>query len=471
MWNSSASLFRQARTRERAYRLALGMLGCLGRHTITGVLTATGREHLDWTSDYRFFSQARWTPEELFAPVLQSVLELVGSRSPLVVAIDDTNLRKTGTKIPGVSYRRDPMSPPFHTNLVRAQRFCQVSAMVPDLSLKGAARAIPIRFHHAPTPRKPWRTASAEEKREYRRLCRQNSLPLQAAQLLEGVREDLPSAHAGQQLIPVVDGSFCNGPFLKNIPEKTTVIGRIRKDAKLHALPQNQPAVGRRRVYGERLPTPHEIHLDDEIPWTPVKAFAAGRIHTFRVKQIKPVLWRKSGADMHLQLVAIKPLHYRIPGNDHLSYRHPAYLICTDPDLPLEKVIQYYLWRWDIEVNHRDEKQIIGVGQAQVRSPKAVDRVPAFAVAVYATLLLAGIRAQRNGGNVDPLTPPKWRRSKPRSRVPTQALLNHVRTQFWSDAIHSRPLSFSHFASLPIPGANHQKSQLPLESALQHVVN
>jgi hypothetical protein len=333
------------------------MLGCLGRHTLTGVLTATGRHHLDWTSDYRFFSQARWNPDELFAPVLQSVLELVEDSSPLVLAIDDTNVRKTGTKIPGVSYRRDPMSPPFHPNLVRAQRFCQVSAMVPDSTMKGAARAVPIRFHHVPTPRKPDRSASNEERRAYRRLCRQTSLPLQAGRFLDGVRQALPPSHAERQLIATVDGSFCNGPFLKGLPDRTTVIGRVRKDVKLYVLPTNQPSIGRRKVYGERLPTPREIHLDDGIPWTPVKAFAAGSIHTFHAKQIGPVLWRKTGADMRLQLIVIKPLHYRAPGNERLSYRHPAYLICTDPDLPLDKVIQYYLWRWDIEVNHRDRSK------------------------------------------------------------------------------------------------------------------
>jgi hypothetical protein len=471
VWNSAASPFRQARTRERAYRLALGMLGCLGRHTLAGVLTATGRHHLDWTSDYRFFSQARWNPDDLFAPVVQSVLELVEDSSPLVLAIDDTNLKKTGTKIPGVSYRRDPMSPPFQPNFVRAQRFCQVSAMVPDSTMKGAARAVPIRFHHVPTPRKPGRSASDEERRTYRRLCRQTSLPLQANQFLAGVQQALPAPHAGRQLIVTVDGSFCNGPFLKGLPDRATVIGRVRKDVKLHALPINQPSIGRRKVYGERLQTPREIHLDGSIPWTPVKGFAAGSIHTFHAKRVGPVLWRKTGADMPLQLIVIKPLHYRAPGNQRLSYRHPAYLICTDPDLPLDKVIQYYLWRWDIEVNHRDEKQIIGVGQAQVRSPKAVDRVPAFAVAVYATLLLAGIRAQRNGSKVDPLPPPKWQRSKPRSRIPTQALLNLVRAQIWGEAIDSRPLSFSNFASLPHPKTKQQKHQLPLAPALLYVVN
>jgi hypothetical protein len=47
----------------------------------------------------------------------------------------------------------------------------------------------------------------------------------------------------------------------------------------------------------------------------------------------------------------------------------------------VQKLVHYCLWRWDVEVNHRDEKQIIGVGQTQVWSPKSVDRQPAFAVA------------------------------------------------------------------------------------------
>ncbi|MBU0717952.1 MAG: hypothetical protein KJ749_06865, partial [Planctomycetes bacterium] len=59
--------------------------------------------------------------------------------------------------------------------------------------------------------------------------------------------------------------------------------------------------------------------------------------------------------------------------------------ICTDPDLPLDQLLQHYIWRWEIEVNHRDEKQIIGVGEAQVRGARSVERQPAFAVACYSS--------------------------------------------------------------------------------------
>ena len=56
----------------------------------------------------------------------------------------------------------------------------------------------------------------------------------------------------------------------------------------------------------------------------------------------------------------------------------PAYLICTNPDLPLQALHQAYLWRWDIEVNFRDEKTILGVGQAQVRSERCQPECPRF---------------------------------------------------------------------------------------------
>ena len=49
--------------------------------------------------------------------------------------------------------------------------------------------------------------------------------------------------------------------------------------------------------------------------------------------------------------------------------------------------------RWQIEVNHREEKTVIGVGQAQVWTQNAVTREPAFAVAAYSLAKLAALEA------------------------------------------------------------------------------
>jgi hypothetical protein len=50
-----------------------------------------------------------------------------------------------------------------------------------------------------------------------------------------------------------------------------------------------------------------------------------------------------------------------------------------------------YLARWELEVNFRKDKSVVGVGQAQVRVPQAVQRAPQFQASCYATLLWCSI--------------------------------------------------------------------------------
>ncbi len=80
-------------------------------------------------------------------------------------------------------------------------------------------------------------------------------------------------------------------------------------------------------------------------------------------------------------------------------------------------VLQAYFDRWQIEVNHRDEKDTLGVGQAQVRSAQSVPRHPAFAVAVYAMLLIAGLRQYGPGRPQDCIALPKWRKNARRASI------------------------------------------------------
>jgi hypothetical protein len=74
-----------------------------------------------------------------------------------------------------------------------------------------------------------------------------------------------------------------------------------------------------------------------------------------------------------------------------MLYRQPASLICTDLDLDLQTLVQSYLYRWEIECNHRDEKSLLGVAQGQVWNRHAVRRLPQLQVAGYSLLLLASL--------------------------------------------------------------------------------
>jgi hypothetical protein len=381
--------FAQRRTAQRARRLALCQLACVGRHTVSGLLSTGGRQFVDWSSDYRLFSRDRWTSRELFVPITRGLLDLLPPDAPFAAALDDTLLHKSGRKIPGVAYRRDPMSPPFHVNFVRGQRFVQLAGLLPPADGEGPARGIPLRFEHVPPVPKPGKNASEEERQAYRQRQKAENLNTRAVELLHGLRRELDQRHgaAERRFLVSVDGGYTNKTVLKNLPERTTLIGRIRKDAELFhpPRPEDQASVGPQRQYGRAAPTPEELRQHESIPWQEVSAFAAGKRHTFRVKTLGPVLWKKAGAAQPLRLVVIAPVGYRLRKNSRILYRQPAFLICTDPDLPLDQLLQHYIWRWEIEVNHRDEKQIIGVGEAQVRAAQSVERQPAFAVACYST--------------------------------------------------------------------------------------
>jgi hypothetical protein len=63
------------------------------------------------------------------------------------------------------------------------------------------------------------------------------------------------------------------------------------------------------------------------------------------------------------------------------------------PEGSARHLLQIYFDRWQIEVNHRDEKDTLGVGQAQMWHPVSVPKQPALVVASYSALLLAALKA------------------------------------------------------------------------------
>ena len=89
----------------------------------------------------------------------------------------------------------------------------------------------------------------------------------------------------------------------------------------------------------------------------------------------------------------IAPTPYRKRKSGKLYYRLPAFLLTTDRKSSAKQLLQIYCARWQIEVNHRDEKDTLGVGQAQLWNVKAVPKQPVWAVAAYSALLLASLIA------------------------------------------------------------------------------
>lgn len=435
----------------------------MGRHTITGMLTSSGQQFKDWSSSYRLFSKQRVDTSKLFDHARSAVLQDLPGDQPFIAHMDDTILKKTGKHIPGTSWRRDPLGPPFHTNFIWGQRFLQISLALPDDQGCSQSRAIPIDFHHCPTIKKPSKSANDDQWKIYREEQRIAKLSRQGSERIKQLRDKLDQqGHSQRKLIISVDGSYTNAEVLKNLPDGVTLVGRIRKDTKLYRLPDIQKAAGRKRVYGERLPTPEQIRQSDQYPWQTVNAWAAGKTHKFNLKVIKNIRWRSAGAAHDLQLVVIRPLGYRLTKNSKVLYRKPAYLICTDPKLNIEKLLQSYLWRWEIEVNFREEKTLLGCGQAQVINPESAAAVPAFVVAMYSFLHIAKFRSIKIS-NTKTIPRPKWYLKQSDKRYTSGDLLNDFRAQLWAKAIG---INFSGFVDQEIKRRSQKNNANPCNSAM-----
>lgn len=431
---------------------------------MTGLLTTCGLQFQDWSAAYRLFSQQRLPLPDLFSVVRRAAAPLAPD-APFRAVMDDTLLRRSGLHTPGVAWRRDPLGPRFQTNFVRGQRFLQISAALPGQ--RGGFRLAPVAFLHVPTPPKPKRGSSAADLAQYRLATASSRLSLRGAQQMIQLRNSLDQDPGGQQrtLLLAFDGGYTNATLLKKIPSRTVCVGRIRKDAKLcwQPDPALPPTRGRRLRYGAPAPTPEQLRTDSSQPWQTMTFVHSGVTHTLRYKQLSSLMWRAAGVDRLLQLIVIAPLAYRLRKGSRLLYREPAFLICTDPSVDVPMIVETYFQRWDIEVNFRDEKTLLGVGQAQVRDETSVESVPALTVAAYGMLLVAGQRAF--GDSSEGMLPqPKWADSSQTTRTSTQQLLHQLRAEVWGRGLGID--NFSDFASVLPPVTKPEKCSFPSASAL-----
>ena len=239
----------------------------------------------DWTSSYRLFSKSRLPIAHLFAVVRRAVVSELPPGAPVCAVLDDTLVRRSGLRTPGVAWRRDPLGPRFQTNFVRAQRFLQTSLVLP--STDGDRRVVPIAFRHAPTPPKPGKKATEAAQAKYRVAVRTARLGQRAVEQIRKLRaaRDADPASAARGLLVAFDGGYTNQTVLQHLPHHTTAIGRIRQAAKLLFPPDPATRTGRgRRRYGSPAPTPEHVRTDDS-PWQTFTFAQGGATHPLRFKR------------------------------------------------------------------------------------------------------------------------------------------------------------------------------------------
>lgn len=419
------SVLPQSRTLKNALFLSISLICAMGRKTITRAISAGGKEQIDWTLFYRFFSRSPWNSKDLFDPILKEALPLIDD-DVITIGFDDTLIKKTGKKIPGMSWQRDPSGPKFLTQFAWGARYLQGSLLIPLYKKDNLpCRAVPVSFSQLVHIKKPSKKAPAFDHEFYDEMKKLYNSSAEFVFMLTDLRQRLDKlGYFNKKLVAVVDGSYCNQTCFGHCLENVTVVGRVRKNSRLYFPVNGQ---GKRR-YSEESFTPDEIRQSDEYKNKSTQIHFAGDWYDVKYKELKNVCWKYGTKTMPMRLIVVAPIGYRKKHGGKKYYRDPGYLLTNDMELDIKTIIQKYFDRWQIEVNFKEEKSLMGLGDAQVWSEKSVEKAPAFVAATYAALVLASVIVYGDKRQNLKHLYPKWR-NKPSKRPSCLDLMVQTRIE------------------------------------------
>jgi hypothetical protein len=423
--NQWYSVLPQTRTLNNALFLSISLICALGRKTITRAISAGGKDQLDWTLFYRFFSRSPWDHRDLFNPILKEVLPLI-SEDVIAIGFDDTLVKKTGTKIPGTSWQRDPLGPKFLTQFAWGMRYLQGSILLPLYNKDNLpCRAIPVSFSQLIKLKKPSKKAPEWKHKMYEGKLKLYNSSTAFVEMLTNLRERIDHiGYTNKKIVAVVDGSYCNQTCFRHGLQNVTLVGRVRKNSRLYFPVSGQ---GKRR-YSEESFTPDEVRQSDKHKYKETKIHFAGDWYEVKYKELKNVCWKNGTKSMLMRLIVIAPTGYRKKHGCKKRYRDPGYLLTNDMDLDIKTIIQKYFDRWQIEVNFKEEKSLMGLGDAQVWSNKSVEKAPAFVASTYAALVLSSVILYGDKRQNLKHIYPKWR-NKPSKRPSCLDLMTQMRIE------------------------------------------
>jgi len=334
-----------------------GWVLCVGRHTVTGVLRASGAVGVKHHSSFhRFFRSAVWAPDRIGLCLLKMVLALAPKDAVIVMPLDDTLGRHTGKHIRGAAMHHDPLLSTRAKAVFHWGHIWVVLAIVIRVPAWNKSFALPVlaRLYRS------------------KKLCEAEGRPFFKKTELAAQMIAIVAAAAGKRAFCVVaDNAYANSSIVKPLPANVHFIGRGRLDAALYARPRPQ-RMGRPRVKGRRLPSP-EARALSALGWHRVRVNVYDRPVTVRVK-VFDALWYKVSGGRMLRFVLVRGW----PGHDDDDV-----LCCTDLTLDAKEIIRRFCLRWSIEVTFQESKGRLGLEDPQNRTERAVERTAPMALWVY----------------------------------------------------------------------------------------
>jgi DDE superfamily endonuclease len=373
-----------APTFEAFTMMVAGLFAQPVRRTVCGMLTGAGLAQT-WhhSRAHRFFSAARWNPQQV-GPLLAGLIvtQLLAAGAPITLAVDDTLFRRRGKKVHAAGWFHDGSAAGkvklgFGNNWV-------VIAIIVTLPFRSRPVALPVLAALAvkggPTK------------------------PDLARDLLDQVAVHFPD----RDIHLVGDSAYGCGAFA-GLGDRMTMTTRAKTNAVFCELaPPKTGKRGRPARKGKRIGTPAQIATS--ATWKTVTVSSYGATRTVKIAE-RVCLWYGTWRTDTVRVILVKDTGRTTKTSTAGGY--DIALITTDLTATAEEIIARYAARWAIEVTFFDVKNILGVGEARNRVPKAVERTVPFGLFCYSILIVWYALQGHDGADVgDRRTRAPWYRSK-----------------------------------------------------------
>src|SRR5881398_2271351 len=354
----AAAVPRRART--TFAELLLGAATTRGGH-VTDAILAAGLSR-SWTTYYWFLQRGCWAWLAVWRALL-GVLEELFAPPVWHVVIDDTVVERISSRAPGSLVHHNHAAEPNRSRFLRGQGWLCLAAVVERGWRVGA---VPLML------RLVRRGANRGKLRSARFLLRLLGRRLGRARVL---------LDAWFMRARLIEAALAGGH---------TVIGRVRRDLALYAVPRppRRRRRGRPRKYGARV-------TRERVEALPVRRSARilhGKLEVVRYRTRRVAARFLKGRVVRAVWVELeRPDRRDRPAEERL-------LVCTDPDLPATEVITSYAKRWAVEPLFAAMKHGWGLKDAWQRSRQVLMR--------WVTILAAGYALSQMLAYADPARTP-----------------------------------------------------------------
>lgn len=320
-----------------------GWLLCRGRRWITGVFAAgSSRRRGHHSRYYRFFSSARWDPDELGAVLFRLLLPYLPKR--IEVVVDDTLCRRGGPRIFGISMHHDGAASTYvrgssgaFSSLACGHSWVVLAVSVP-LPWLGRGLAVPILVRLYRSPKR----CSVREYRKRTELA--HSLVMILAKWVP----------EGSTLHLTGDREYACKTLLRDLDRAIQFTGPMPMDAVLFGPVPKYAGMGRPRCRGKRLPSSKDRARSSR-GWTKTELKLYGRNTKLLVKTWTCLWYTATGQRL------VRVVLTRDPKG---GYADRAFF-STEHELAPEAILMLYAHRWLIEASFRDAKQHLGLNDPQ----------------------------------------------------------------------------------------------------------